>query len=206
MSVEEEIESIVAKFEVLSRVEESEHACEKLYCTTCGGLAGRLRKRLDRKTKSQIESVLDSATRWDTYKFGFWNEFIWQNYGAKCWEITAKEQASYREELDIDSPSDVDYYLFDARRLFNIRDADYCSLLNRGIELALESEDVSLIETLILILKEEANNYPDLIDLAIRKSKTNENIQRALYNKLRHVREDVRDYVGDGYTVHPLAW
>jgi len=171
-----------------------------------GILAGQLRRKLDRKTKSQIEAILNSATRWDIYKFGFWYEFIRQNYGTKCLEITAGEQASFREALDIDSPSDVDYYLFDARRLFNIQDADYCSLLNRGIELALESEDVSLIETLVLVLKEEANYHPDLIDLAIRKSKTNENIQRALYNKLRHVREDVRDYVGDGYTVDPLAW
>ena len=206
MSVEEEIESLVAKFEVLSRNEIPEHTCDKLYCTTCGGLAGQLRRNLDRKTKSQIEAILNSATRWETHKFGFWNEFIRQNYSTKCLEITAKEQASYREALDMDSPSDVDYYLFDARRLFNIQDADYCSLLNRGIELALESKDVSLIETLILVLKEEANYHPDLIDLAIRKSKTNENIQRALYNKLRHVREDVRDYVGDGYTVDPLAW
>ena len=100
----------------------------------------------------------------------------------------------------------MDYYLYDARRLFNIRDEDYCSLLNRGIELALEKEDASLIETLILILKEESNNYPGLIELAIQKSRTNEDIKRALYNKLRHVRDDVRDYVGEGYTVHPLAW
>ena len=70
----------------------------------------------------------------------------------------------------------------------------YCSLLNRGIEWALQKEGVSLIETLVLVLKEEANNYPGLIDLAIHKSKTNENIKRALYSKLRHVREDVRDY------------
>jgi hypothetical protein len=104
----------------------------------------------------------------------------------------------------LDSPRGVDYYLFDARHLFNRKDEIYCSVLNRGLELALGMEDDSLIETLILVLGEEANNYSDLIDLAIHKSETNMRIKRALYNRLRHVREDVRDYVGQGLTVHPL--
>ena len=204
MSVELDIKLLVARFEDISRTDMQAHGCEKLYCTTCGGLAGKLEDKLDQKTKSQIEATLDVATRSDIYKFGFWQDFITRIYGTKCLEIVEKEQAKYREKLDMDSPRDIDFYLFDARHMFNRRDPDYCSLITRGIELAIEKEDVSLIETLILVLGEEANNYPGFVNLAINKSDANEKVKRALYNKLRHVRVDVRSFKGDGCTVHPL--
>ena len=206
MPVEDDIESIRAEFELLSKIGKSENPCRKLYCTTCGGMAGILSKNLDRKTKSLIEAVLATATRGDIDKFGFWREFITRNYGAKCREIIEKQQAEVRRRLDLDSIPDIDCYLFDARHLYNCQDSDYCSLVDRGIELALGKEDESLIETLILVLGEAANNYPSLIDLAIHKSKTNENIKRVLYNKLRHLRDDVRGYVGNGFSVDPLDW
>jgi len=63
-----------------------------------------------------------------------------------------------------------------------------------------------LIESLIIVLGEEAVKFPELVELAVSKSKDYEPLKRALYNKLRNLREDVRDYKGKGLTVPPWGW
>ena len=73
--------------------------------------------------------------------------------------------------------------------------------IDEGIQKAIETQDFSLTETLILALGEGANRYQELIDIALSQAKSDKQMQRVLYNTLREIRRDVRGFVGDG-----IAW
>jgi len=203
MTIDQDIKAVVAVLDGISRERGTPYNCDKLYCTTCGGLAKYVDGVLDKQTRSKIEAILNVAQINDFYEFGFWEEFITQSYPTAHNRIRSKWLDGIKKRLNLDRPNSFAYYLIKARGRFENKDADHCFILDRGIKLALETNDVSLIESLIIVLGEEAVNYPELVDLAIIKSKDYEPLKRALYNKLRNVRKDVREYKGKGLTVTP---
>lgn len=206
MTIREEIKAVVAILERITSDDGGTNGCKELFCTTCGGMARYLNDVLDTNTRSKIKAILDVAEIGDYYKFGFWKEYIRQSFPNEVSRIIGAWQNKLRKNLDLNDPRSIDYYLIKMRGKFKDRDADQNVILDRSIELSLEKGDASLVESLILVLEEEAINYPELVDLAILKSKEYKPLKRTLYNKLRNVREDVRDYKGEGLTVHPLLW
>ncbi len=76
----------------------------------------------------------------------------------------------------------------------------YQTLLDEGINMAIKTSNDSLIETIAIVLDDEILNYEKLFQIALKKSKTNNNIHRVLYNTLRDKVVQVRNFIGNGTT------
>lgn len=203
MAQEREIQAVVAELDKLVRRRALTFDCRKLYCTTCGGTASYVDKHMDLRTRASLAKITKSAGLGDFSKFGIWHEYIRQSYSRQYYDAVETTFITIRAGLDFDDPRDIDNYLISMRRFYNNKNLDLLSIIDLAIKLALETKDASLIETLILVLGEDVvHDHPSLVDLAILKTKDYEPLKKTLYNKLRNVREDVRDYVGDGSTVH----
>ena len=81
----------------------------------------------------------------------------------------------------------------------------YNPLLEKGIQIALQTRDYSLTETVILELRETALNYTELINVTLEYSQSDEQMKRVLYNCFRNYRNDVRTFVGTGLRHHPWS-
>ena len=198
MAQDEEIKAVVAEFDKLSRRRALTSDCGKRYCSTCGGLVGYVDKVLDIQTQARIGTITSAAKLGDYKKFGFWQEYIKQKYPDNYYNAYKISLDQLRNNLDLNDPRSIDAYLMRTRGVSNYKSPDLLFVIDRGIELALKTKDTSLLETLVLVLGEEALGKPEMLELAILKSKDYEPLKRALYNKLRRVRDDVRDFVGDG--------
>jgi len=61
MTIDEDIKAVVTVFDEISRERGTPYNCDKLYCTTCGGLAKYVDDVLDMKTRSKIKAILKVA-------------------------------------------------------------------------------------------------------------------------------------------------
>ena len=202
MTQEKEIKAVVAEWDKLARQRALTSNCSKQYCTTCGGTASYVDKHMDPQTRARLTKIANNASFSDFLKFGIWREYVRRSYSPQYDGALETILDTIRADLDLDDPRSIDRYFIRVRRFYGGKLPDLMSVIDPAIKLALETKDASLIETLLLVLGEDsARDYPELVDLAVRKSKDYEPLKRTLYNKLRNVREDVRDYVGDGSTV-----
>lgn len=203
MTQDKEIKAVISELDKLARRRALISDCDKLYCTTCGGLAYYADKNMDRLTRARLEVITQDADFDDFSKFGYWQEYVRQKFSHQYYSTLQTTFDIFRAGLDHDDPRDFDEYFISLHRFYNKKIPEIRSLLVPAIKLALETKNASLIETLILVLGEDSErNYPELVELAVKKSKDYEPLKRTLYNKLRSVRKDVRDYVGDGTTVY----
>lgn len=168
--------------------------CEKVYCTTCGGRAAHaLSNKLE--LYDEVASALSQITLDELEEFGEWIQVLEQiDYGA----VTSVYLRAARlvDESDI---RELDRYLLQASRLKSPStelDALYQAHLDAGIKAVIGTGDRSLLETLVLVLGEDILKNNELLSLALAR-KSEQNVARALYNKLRNVLPEVRDYVGD---------
>jgi len=81
----------------------------------------------------------------------------------------------------------------------------YDPLIEKGIQIAIQTRDYSLTETVILELRETALDYAELINVALEYSLSDEQMKRVLYNCFRNCRDDVRAFVGTGLRQHPWS-
>ena len=207
MTQDYEIKAVVAELDELSQRRVSDFDCGKLYCTTCGGTAYYIDKAMDRRTRARLTKIANNAELDDFSKFGFWCEYVRRSYPHQFHGALKTSLDILRDSLDLNDPRSIDKYLIRVRRVYKRKSPDLLSIIDRAIELALETKDASLIETLILFLGEDAaRDHPELVDLAVLKSREYGPLERTLYYKLRNVREDVRNYVGDGLTVNSYSW
>jgi len=109
------------------------------------------------------------------------------------------------KSIDLSDIRAVDRFLFARRRDYESSsyEKDYLNILDHAISMAVETSDASLVETLIIVLGEQALQSPELVAIAIKLSKEDEEMQRVLYNGLRETVPEVRGYVGPGITVDP---
>lgn len=166
--------------------------CGKVFCTTCGGLAGDAHHNMTAETRNKIKELLSDITLSDFASLGEWREFISRTYPNEVQSILNRES----QKIDTSDIDQLDQYLLLGRKLTR-RSPAYIELLSYGANIALEGSNESLIETVILALGEEILNHKNLFELALEKSKTNKNIHRALYNNLRETVPDVRGYTGN---------
>lgn len=177
----------------------SHSSCEKVYCTTCGGIAYAVTSNMTAKLRNEINYSLTEMSVSDFISMGDWGEFLEKTNPIGVRFIFEREENS----IDTSNIHQLDRYLLQARGLMR-NSLSYKKLLERAVNMAVETSNESLIETVAIILGGEILNYDKLFHLALKKSKLNKNIRRVLYNTLREVVPDVRGYVGDGTTSY--AW
>ncbi len=188
----------VKLIERLSKYQALAKRCESVYCSTCGGLAFAVKRNMTAELENDIEEALLEMSVSDFKSTGDWGEFLQEINPTGVISIFEREEKHF-------DPSDIrqlDRYLFDGRKLMRHSSA-YQELLQRGISMAIETSDDSLIETVSIILGENILKYEELLSLALEKSKWNEDMHRVLYNSLREKVPEVRGYVGHGATSLP---
>ncbi len=203
MDIEEEIAAIVEVFDRIASERVSSDNCYKLSCTTCGGAVSYIERNLDGNTRAKLMAILQNTKSYDIYGFGRWVDYIFIHHRSEYNRMKTERSDEMRQSLNFNEPESIACYLMEARDNFKTRDDNHDSVINQGVELALKTGDPSLIESLILVLGNEANEYPGLVDMAILKSNKYQPMKSVLYNKLREVRADVRDYKGDGSSIPP---
>ena len=185
--------------EELSKFQAKDSGCGSVYCSTCGGLAYAARSNMTAKLRSEIDAALSEMSVSDYKDLGEWGEFFREINPAGVISIFEREE----KRINLSNIRQLDRYLLDSRRIMEHSSA-YKELLEQGINIAIESSDNSLIETVSIILGENILNYKELLSLALKQSEWDEDIHRVLYNTLREKIPEVREYVGDGNT--SLAW
>lgn len=120
-----------------------------------------------------------------------WGEYLRREYLLEVQNIVEREA----EEIEFTDIDQLDRFLLHGRR-FARDTSTYQKILKASVDLALESSNDSLVETVVLVLGEKTAEHYKLLEVALEKSKSNKNIERVLYNKLREGVPEVRGYVG----------
>lgn len=95
---------------------------------------------------------------------------------------------------------ELDFLLIRAKyRYGSSKLIDKC--LQLGIHTALETQDESLIETVVIILGSDVLQHKDILSLALHHMNSNDAIHKALYNSVRTTLPEVRGYVGNGSSI-----
>ncbi len=198
MSNKKTIKELILLFE---RLKEDDPKCDRMLCSTCGGYGVLIKNQLSHDVLHTINSLLENISPSEFKEFGVWATLlnIINHYGVHS---VYKREA---QSLDLSDIRAVDSFLFEKRSsyLSSSYEKDYLLVLEYAVSIAVKTIDVSLVETLVIIIKEKLDQYPDLLSIAITISKNNDEIQRVLYNYLRESVPAVRGYVGAGITVHP---
>lgn len=195
-----EIQIIIELFESFEKSKDNS-LCSEMFCSTCGGLAFYIQQHLSPEDNSHITDILDRIDPNKIYQFGKWRPIIRSLFASKYKSLIEQTTKLEFEALNIKSQRSVNHFLFDAWKNKALDFDAHCRVIESGIELAVRRKNVSLVETLILILGDLAISYPDLVAVAVDLSNKNRQIKRVLYNKLREQLVEVRDYKGDGNTI-----
>jgi hypothetical protein len=185
--------------EELSKLQTSHYGCGSVYCGTCGGLVLAMRRNMTAELRSEIDDALSEMSVSDFKDAGDWGEFFQEINPAGVISIFDREE----KRLNPSDIRELDRYLYDARKLMG-QEPTYQKLLEHGINIAIETSDGSLIETVSIILGENILKHEELLSLALKKAEWDEDMHRVLYNFLREKVPEVRGYVGNGGT--SLAW
>lgn len=178
------------------KFEASHRPCKKVFCTTCGGLAHALENNMTDELDNKIRSTLSETSLENFISLGEWSEFLYRYYNNEVCLIIEREG----KNIDISNINSLDNYLLKARH-FGEQSLVYKKLLKLGIEVAIESENESLLETLAIVLGKKILKQKKLLNLAIQKYKTDRNIHRVLYNNLRQEIPELRGFTGDGTSI-----
>lgn len=174
----------------LRKFKPTDSACRSVFCSTCGGRGRAAILGLTPELRTEIDAALSRMPLADLHEFGEWQKIL------DSISPLAVEAVYLRAVKTVDpaSAKDLDSFLFyskDQAGQSSELQAIYQGMLDRGIKLAVETGDESLIETLILTLGERAVDHKPLLDAALARQ-DNPQIARALYNKLREVVPEVR--------------
>lgn len=171
---------------------QKESSCKSVYCSTCGGLSYVLRRKLTVDLRDKIRTALSGMSVGSFACLDSdWRYFFRGLEPNIVRGIFEREL----ESVDTSNVRELDHYLFYARRIMKGSEK-YEKLLKKGVQVAVDTSNDSLIETLVIILGEDTLNYDQLLRLALKKSKSNKNIHRALYNSVREKVPEVRGFVG----------
>lgn len=165
--------------------------CTEVYCSTCGGRAAALNLNMSSDLEHEIKQHMEKMTLNDLIEMKDWGQYLKREYTQEVHEIVARES----EGVDTTDIAQLDRFLLHGRRFARCSPA-YQKILKAGVDLALESSNDSLVETVVLVLGEKTAEHHKLLEVALDKSKSNKNIERVLYNKLREDVPEVRGYVG----------
>jgi hypothetical protein len=106
------------------------------------------------------------------------------------------------ENLDLSNIDDVDHFLLDTRKVYELNHGDFSPLYEKVLKYAIQKAVIdsneSLTETIILALKDKVKDYPEFLEYALIASRGNHQLKKVMYNLLRDDITEVRDYKGDG--------
>ena len=182
----------------LNKFRANDSGCDSVYCGGCGGLVFAVRRDMTAKLRSEIDDALSEMSVSNFKDTGQWGEFFQEINPAGVISIFKREE----KRIDVSDIRALDRYLFDARKLM-AQKPTYQKLLEQGINVAIETSDYSLIETVSIILGVNILKHKELLSLALKQSKWDEDMHRVLYNSLREKVPEVRGYVGHGATSLP---
>jgi hypothetical protein len=172
-----------------------EDKCRSVYCTTCGGLVSVVMRNMTSEFEDDISDALSEMSIADLQDAGDWGSLFGSIDRDGLVSIFQREE----KKIDVSNIRQLDRYLFDARTVMR-NTPSYGKLLEQSVDIAIQTSDESLIETIAIILGKNILQHKELLALAVEKSKFNENILRVLYNTVREEIPEVRGYVGDGTT------
>lgn len=161
----------------------SRNWCMTPYCTTCGALDYRRKlKELAGPFGGPLANALEEIDINELMTVSNWQDGL----------LVAVIDLPISMQLDgilktwlpkvIGNIRFADYVLFKIVRHLPRQNYTRNEWLNSCLELADETKDFSLIESLILVLGQEAKNYPNLISIAIDHARTSGQIRRVLLN------------------------
>lgn len=189
MELKNRIKNIINYFE---RIKKEDPRCGDVFCGTCGGYGSAIKESMDEQMNNEILEILNVVEKMDTddmqmlYK---WSEFLSTMYGGDklrlvynhVGKIKKKEEMRRNYErvksLDLKNVWEMDHFLFHERSLrfdkYKLDDEQNCigdlytSILKSGIELAIETRNKSLCESIFIILDSEALQYPNFIEAVL---------------------------------------
>lgn len=177
MELKNRVKSIINHFE---KTKKEDPRCGDLFCGTCGGYGSAIKKTIDRQMYNEISEVLHSAQNMDIDEIKMlyrWADFL-STYGYRNIDLVRSRFLYHMgRSVDLGSIRDMDYFLFRNRWSRHIRSAFdepenfsklYDSMLNSGIQLAIETHDSSLAESIFIILGYDALKYQDFIDVVLK--------------------------------------
>jgi hypothetical protein len=196
--------NIISIIHAFENIRNENKTCGEEFCTTCGGYGPYIIRHIDKDTRLSIKKTLSEISLKDLDAFGKWRNVLWGIDKRGVISVSIREA----KKLNLNDIRALDWFLFYSRiyRFGNDEFSQlYHSILDKGISAAIENADYSLTETLLLVLKKSAVEYPKLLKLAFKMSEINIQMQRVLYNCLREIAPEVRNYVGSGKTVYPYS-
>jgi len=179
MDNDADIQKIISLFE---KLKDQEPRCGDMLCTTCGGYGFAIIGKLSDEDFQNINKLLLQVSPKDYEKFGIWTVLLERISPFGVASVRARKVQSLVESLDLSDIRSVDRFLFGCKDhyKFSSFEKDYLSTLEHAIPMAIDTSDASLVETLVIILGKQATNYPELVNVAIKLSQNDINIQRVL--------------------------
>jgi len=205
MEIKEPIQQIVSLFE---KLKEQDPRCGRILCSTCGGYGTAVREKLTVNDLKKIDDLLSHISPVELNMFGVWVEILEKINASRITSVHAREAKA----VDLSDIRKIDNFLFGRRYDYESSpyEKDYPEILKKAIPLAIETLDASLIETLVIVLREQASESPELVSVAIKLSEDFEDMQRILYNGLRESVPTVHGYVGNRCSsldsINPWCW
>ncbi len=166
------------------------HCCRSLYCSTCGGVYHAIKSKMTGGTKLLLHSVMGQISSKELSYFGFYTPLT-QALEPKAYKQIIRNEI---HEIDHDDIREVDYYLIEARHNYSLSDEVFQQLIDKAVEMTISTENKSLCETLVIVLKNEVVKYSRIVDLALDIAKTDKQMQRVLFNCVRESVHEVRKY------------
>lgn len=167
----------------------SAHKCSAIYCSTCGGKAAAIKNVRDDFIPPLCE-VLGHADLDDIIAFGPWLEVVAEISPQQLAEALVRAA----DKIDQRGIEYLDKFIFASRRFSSLSlglSVVHAKCLKHAQEVAITTENISLLETLILTMGEELLEEPDFLSFVLSR-KDNPVLGKALYNTLRSRVPEVR--------------
>lgn len=177
----------------LNQLSSEDIACDKVFCTTCGGKVAVANKKLLDGLGKTIEESMKDMRLGEFISLDEWAWYIFNRFPDLVFSICERELTL----IDKSDARSIDRFIFYGREYFQGMNG-YDQIIKKAIDVALKTKDGSLVETLIIVLGHELLKYEELKNVALSMKNKDVNVHRALYNKLRDIVPEVRDYEGDG--------
>lgn len=167
-------------FDTLLQTAQKKKWCVEYICTTCG--SRDFRNEVERFLKEDRQEFLKSLYDYDFEQIESYDKFTTAIYLVFYHLRLTGEQSKIllhwieRNNLPIRL---ADYILYHIAR-YSMNQQVKEKWLTKCLEFAISNHDTSLTETLLLSLKQEASNYPELLKLASDFSKSSNKIKNIL--------------------------
>lgn len=200
MPIIEDIHAIVNWLD--DHMENGPPICGDLYCGTCRGVYGSVKKCMPDDIKLLLHSVMGQASSDQLNYFSIYIPLI----EALEPEAYKKLQRNKLLEVNRNDEDSIDYFLIDARHYHTLEEKPFRDLVNHAIEMANESKNESLCETLVIVLRDEIAQHPKLLGLALEFAETDSQMRRAFYNCARKTVPEARKFSKDAEGHFCAGW